>query len=171
MAWAVIDSLNAPASNVFDFPSLSLGSYKAVRVWCSGITVTTDATEIELQYYVGSLVTTGYRYAGYAVSTSAATDFSADDDHTAIRMTAAGANFDVGNASTESLAPSITVDAPASSALYKKAIIDAFNVGPAGNCIGYRVVGLMLNAGAITGLKISGTSNLTAGKVRVLGLA
>jgi hypothetical protein len=57
--WVLISSLDAPTAGVFDFPSLTLTSYSAVQVIGSGITVTTDGTDIKLTVYQGGSEVTG----------------------------------------------------------------------------------------------------------------
>jgi hypothetical protein len=49
-------------------------------------------------------------------------------------------------------------------------VYESVQIGPTGNAIGGHGAGVMENAGAIDGIKIGGTSSLTAGKVRILGL-
>ena len=171
--WTEIDRKDAPASNVFDFASLTLTGYIAIQIVCSGITVTTDGTDIKLTFYVsGSEVTSGYRWSNQTVGSNGTT--GVDDASTsaaAILLVSDNANNDVGNDTGEGFGCVITVDNPLSSALYKKAGFHCVFTAPTGATFGSTGIGIMENAGAITGLKISGTSNLTAGKVRVLGIA
>jgi hypothetical protein len=62
------------------------------------------------------------------------------------------------------------VDKPTNTSIHKRAMFTSQMLGPTGNVHVQPGVGVMANAGAIDGLKISGTSNLTAGKVIILGL-
>lgn len=171
--WSVIDSKDAPASNVFDFASLTLTGYSAIQIVCSAITVATDGTDIKLTFYVsGSEVTSGYRWSNQ--STTSNTGSGLDDGSTsaaAILLVSDNSTWDVGSDTGEGFGCVITVDNPLSTALYKKAGFHCAFTGTTGAVFGNSGVGIMENAGAITGLKISGTSNLTAGKVRVLGIA
>jgi hypothetical protein len=170
MAWTLIDSLNAPTSGVFDFPSLTLTGYKVLRVELSGITVTTDGTDVRLTFYVGGVeITAGYSWIVRSISTSATANPDSATGAASMLLVGNDANWDVGNASTEALGGVVSVDSPVSTALYKRASFQIYAVGPTGNAPTTMGVGQMDNAGAITGLKIGGTSNLTAGKVRVLG--
>jgi hypothetical protein len=93
--WAIITTMDAPSSNVFAMTGLTLTTYKKLCLEMSGVTVTTDGTDIRLTFYVATVEITGTSYQ--------------------------------------------------------------WQVSPA--------------SGAIDGIKISGTSNLTAGKVRILGIA
>lgn len=171
MAWTLISSLDTPSSGVFDFPSLTLTGYSVLEIICSGITVTTDGTDPKLTFYVGgSEVVTGYRWADRAVSASLSGIADGQTSSTSILLGSNDAAWDVGNAATESFGARIVVDNPLSTALYKKVTFESWMVSPAGNPLAHDGAGLMENAGAIGGLKISGTSNLTAGKVRILGL-
>ena len=172
MAWAIISTLTSPTAGVFDFASVDFSTYKVIRVHLSGITVTTDGTDLRLTFYVGgSEVTSGYNWLVRAMSTGGTSNADSAATQASLLLTSNDANWDTGNASTESFGGVVTVDAPASTALHKKAAFEVCHVGPTGNAITSQGMGQMNNAGAITGLKIGGTSNLTAGKVRILGLA
>jgi hypothetical protein len=172
MAWAVIDSLASPTAGAFDFPALTLTGYKVIRVMMSAITVTTDGTDVRLTFYVGGSEITGtaYRWVVRAVSTSASGSTTQASGAASILLVSSASNFDVGNASTKAFAGEITVGDPTNTSRYKHAHSEVFGIGPTGNAIHTSGAGLMENAGAISGLKIGGTSNLVAGKVRVLGL-
>lgn len=171
MAWAIIATLDSPTAGAFDFPSLTLAGYKVLRIHLSAITVTTDGTDPRLTFYVsGSEVTTGYRWITRSVSTSGTGDSASDGAASQILLVASTANFDVGNAATESFSGTVTVNSPVNTSLYKAVHAETFGIGPTGNAIHTSAMGVMDNTGAIDGLKIGGTSNLTAGKVRVLGL-
>jgi hypothetical protein len=171
MAWAIIDSLNAPSSGTFTFSSLTLTGYKVIRVVCSGVTVTTDATDPGITFYVGGVEqTSNYRWVGKSGSTSGANNPDSANSQASLLLVSNDANWDVGNASTKSFGATITVDDPTNTATYKRAIIETWAVGPTGNAFTACQAGMLENTGAINGLKIKGTSNLTAGKVRILGL-
>lgn len=171
MAWTLISSLDAPTAGVFDFPSPTLTGYTMLWVVCSGITVTDDDSKVRMQFYVsGSAVTTGYRWAAKGVSSSGVTVDDGDASDPSICLGSDNASWGVGNASTESFSASIFADAPLSTALHKKASFEASIISPAGNSLALSGIGIMENAGAIGGLKIFGSSNLTAGKVRLLGV-
>jgi hypothetical protein len=171
MAWAVIDSLNSPTAGAFTFASLTLTGYKVIQVRGTGITVTTDGTDPRLTLYVsGSEVTSTYTWGTMISSTGGTGNADQASAQASILLVSNDANWDVGNASTKACGFALTIDAPVSTALHKKVGIDLWAIGPTGNAIAARAIGQMDNAGAITGLKIGGTSNLTAGKVRILGL-
>jgi hypothetical protein len=81
------------------------------------------------------------------------------------------ANWDTGNDTGEGFGCVITVDNANSAALHKHVEFQCVATGPTGVVLQTSGVGVMENTGAITGFKISGTSSLTAGNVRVLGEA
>lgn len=172
--WTQITSMDAPSSNVFAMTGLTLSSYSAIQIVCAGITVATDATDIALTFYVSSSeVTSGYRWGiqgiGH-VSGSASALVDGSTSAAGILLVSDNANWDVGNAATEHFGCLIEVDQPTGS-LHKRAKFESILVGPTGGELLEYGVGVMENTGAIDGIKISGTSNLTAGKVRVLGIA
>lgn len=172
MAWAVIATSDAPASNVLALTGLTLTGYLRLCLEMSGITVTTDGTDIRLTFFVSAAEITGtaYQWQVMPVSSSGTTDPDVLTSAANILLTQNNANWDVGNASTKSFSGRVFIDSPASTALYKRTSSHVSATGPTGNVINSQGAGVMQNAGAIDGVKISGTSNLTAGKVRLLGL-
>ena len=171
MAWDVVASLDSPTAGAFTFTGLTLTSYKVIRVEIEGVTVTTDGTDIKLTFYVsGSEVTANYAWFSRSLSTSGTTNADSATAQAAILLVSNDANFDVGNASTKSFGAQVTVDAPGSTAIHKKASLESWCIGPTGNAFPVHGVGQLDNAGAIDGLKLGGTSNLVAGKVRILGV-
>lgn len=171
MAWTLIDSKNAPTSGAFTFSPLTLTGYDIIQIVMSGITVTSDDSKIYLTFYVGGVqITSGYRWGSYAVSSGGTTFTAGDTSDPQIILGHTQANWGVGNASAKAFGGIVTVDAPVSTALYKRTAGDVFMIGPTGNTLFHHCVGIMENAGAINGIKIAGSSNLTAGKVRILGL-
>lgn len=170
--WTEIDRQTAPSAGVFDFASLTLTGYEVIQIVVSGVTVTTDGTDVKLTFYVsGSEIVTGYRWGQQAVASTTGSVDDGDASDPAILLNSDNATQDTGNAAGESFSCLITVDAPLSSALYKKAEYETVNSRPDSDHETQMGVGIMENAGAITGLKISGSSSLTAGNVRILGLA
>jgi len=172
--WDVVASLDAPSAGVFAFTGLSLSSYKVIEIHGYGITVTTDGTDIKLTFYVASSEVTGssYQWASWSTQTSGGVTSDSSTGQAAILLCSDNANVDVGNASTAGSGFVCVVDAPGDTTLYKKLHFTQVSTVPStGNSIIAPGCGLMTNAGAIDGIKISGTSSLTAGKVRILGLA
>jgi hypothetical protein len=168
--WTLIDSKDAPVTGVFDFAALTLTGYTVLEIHCSGLTVTNDATNILLTFYVaGAEITAGYRWGMDTVSSAGANNADGDASDPAIMLHSNDANWNVGNAAGEGFDASIRVDAPTSAVLYKRAQFECAFTGPTGVAIGVDGIGLMDNAGAITGLKISGSSALLTGMVHILG--
>jgi hypothetical protein len=172
VAWTLVDSLSSPTAGAFTFPSLTLSSYSTVQIVITGVTVTTDGTDIALTFYVGGVeITATYRWGQASGSSAAATNADGDVSDPSILLTSNDPNWDVGNASGEGFGAIVTVDEPTSTALYKKAGYVSVFTGPTGTMIEALGIGIMENTGAINGLKVAGTSSLTAGKVRILGWA
>lgn len=172
MAWDIITSTTTLSSGAFDITGLTLTGYKVIRIELSGHTVTTDGTDHKLTFYVsGSEVTgTAYQWATFGQSTGGGGLADSATGAAALLLVSNDANNDTGNASTKSLEAEITVMSPADTSLYKIVTFRTTHIGPTGNALDTEGVGIMQNAGAIDGIKISGTSNLTAGKVVVVGL-
>jgi hypothetical protein len=77
----------------------------------------------------------------------------------------------VGNDTGEAFNGVITLDNVLSATTSKKMEFEVAMTNPAGSCQIGSGVGVMDGTGAIDGFKLTGSSNLTAGKVRVLGMA
>lgn len=169
--WTQIATSDAPSGGVFDFPSITFTGYIIVQIVMSGITVTSDDTAILFQFYTGgSLITSGYRWVVRHTSNATA-DGDNNASTTSIGLTSNDATEAVGNASGEEFNAILTLDAPLSSAFSQKLEYEVAFTTPAGSSSGGSGVGVMDNTGAIEGFKVSGSSSLTAGRVRVLGLA
>lgn len=171
MAWTLIDGLDAPTSGTFIFSPLDLSGYDIVQIILSGIRVTTDGTLVRITFYVGGVeITSGYRWGVQGISASGTAVTDGDTSDPSILLGSDDSGFTVGNAATESFGAIITLDNPLSTALYKKASFESWYINTGGQPHAHSGAGIMENAGAINGLKVLGSSNLTAGKVRILGL-
>jgi hypothetical protein len=170
--WTQIATASAPSSDMFDFPSLDFSGYSVAQVVLSGATVTSDGSSLLVSFYVGGVrIVTGYRFG--LTATSSAGTLNNDGDTSAIHWIPASndANWTIGNATGEGFDSIITIDAPTSTALYKKAQFYSIATGPTGVVLASHGTALMENAGAIDGLRIAGSSAITAGTVRILGMA
>jgi hypothetical protein len=174
MGWAQVASMDAPSSNVFALTSLDFSTYTIIQIVCSGITVTSDDTDMQLRFYVSGAEVTGgtdYHWGVCSISAAAAINNDGVGGASSIQLQSDDAGWSVGNAATEGFHSVITVGSPASTSLYKYANYHTVLTTLAGQAVGFFGAGVMLNAGAIDGVKVFGSTNLTAGKVRILGLA
>jgi hypothetical protein len=177
--WTPIASLDAPSAGVFDFPTLTLTGFAVLQVVGSGITVTTDGSSLLLTFYVGGAEITGtaYRWGSESARSSTATGAlpaASQDGSTAaagVGLHSNDAGYTVGIAANESMSFIAFVDTPLSTALYKRVGVQSSVVNTSGETVTAHIGAHMENAGAIGGLKVAGSSALTAGKVRVMGLA
>ncbi len=171
--WALIASMSAPVSNEFAFTGLSLSTYKEIRIDIAGVTVTTDNTVMNLRLSVaGSEVTANYRYYVRHSSTSGTTPVirsSASDGE--IQFDGSTSAWTVGNAAAFSFNGSIALRNPGSATLYKQGLVSLHYVATTGNAIMAEGPIMMDNAGAITGLRLYGSSALLVGDVRIYGRA
>jgi hypothetical protein len=170
MAWAV-DSLGSPTAGVFDFPSLSLTSYKIVRLELSDITVTSDGTDVGFTFYIGGVeITANYFWSNNSQNSNSSFLNDSASGSAFILLCSNNSGFDTGNAATESFCATVDVHDPTGSA-YRRCSYLSNQISP--NPHGTFAVGGggLANTGDIDGFKVKGTSNLVAGKVRVLGLA
>jgi len=171
--WTQIASLDSPTAGVFDFPSVTWTGYIQFEVIISGVTVTSDDTSLILQFYKSSALVTGASYRwDLQAATNAATTHDGNNSVTAIGLTSNNANEGVGNATGEAFGGVVILDNPLSAALTHKVEHEVAFTNPAGSINAGNGMGCLDGTGvALDGFRISGSSNLTAGKVRVLGLA
>lgn len=168
--WTLIDSLDAPVSNVFDFPSLTLTGIEIVQIVICGVRVTTDGTDLRLTAYMGGVeVTASYRWGVQSVSSDATEVDSGDTSDPSMLMQPLTAGWDTGNATGECFNGIVHIDGPLDTAVYKKAEITSLSVSPDGRINSHCGVAILENAAAIEGFKISASSNITGGHVRILG--
>jgi hypothetical protein len=149
---------------------LSLSGYAVVRLLVTGVTVTTDDSEIRLTFIVaGTEVTAGYNWALSRTSPGVGAQ-SAAAGATYISLTAAVATQKVGNAAGKSFSAIITVHAPTGTQnkkAFHRSIWTRTGGEPEG---GTYAVGELPNAGAITGFVVAGESDLVSGTVTLLGV-
>jgi hypothetical protein len=171
--FTLIASLDTPTSGAFTFTSLSLGSYSILRIVCSGITVTTDGTDISMTLYVGGVEQTGasdYGWGFNGVLTTNSTNIDGIASAANILLTSNDAGWNVGNAAGKAFGSSVYIDRPLSTAFHKRVTYHSWFTTTAVNAASGRGIGVLKKTAAIDGVKIGGSSNLTAGKVRILGL-
>jgi len=171
-AWDVIATLDSPTAGVFTFTSLSLSGYETLQVRMSDITVTTDGTDVRMTFYVGGVEQTSANlWVYYALQSNVAVNPDSAVSQASMLLCSNDSGYDTGNAALESFAGKVTIWRPTSTALNKLATVECFHINPSSVVIGSFGHTALINAGAIDGIKIGGTSNLTAGKVRILGLS
>jgi hypothetical protein len=101
-----------------------------------------------------------------------ATEHGAGDaSDPSIRFNSTTANWDTGNDTGEGFDGLLELDQPNSTTLNKRVSWEVVYTNVNGAVIANAGNGILQNTGATDGLKISGTNNLTAGHVRILGLA
>lgn len=172
MAWALVASADSPTAGAFTFDPLDFTGFVIAQIALIGLTVTTDATNILLTFYVGGAeIVTGYRWGHATDIAGGAAAADSDTSDTVIVLHSNGAGRNVGNAAGEGFDAIVTVDDPIGTSLHKRARIAAALATTSGALVSQYGVGLMPNTGAIDGIKVAGSSNLTAGKVRILGWA
>lgn len=172
--WTVIDRLDAPSGGVFDFPSLTLTGYVKVQIVLCGIQTGTDQTDIQATLYVGGVEQTGatahrWTVAGMSQTGSVITDGDTSDPN--MRLVSNDVGWDIGNDTSEGYDGILELDEPNSTVHHKRISFESAHTNHNGNFIAGCGVGVLQNAGAINGLKISGSNAFTAGSVILLGLA
>jgi hypothetical protein len=168
--WEELDRSSTITSGAITISGLDLTDYVAIRVLLLGLTVTTDDSLVQVRFLVaGSEVSTGYRWAVRRLEPAGGNSVGSTSD-TSIHLTeAAGGTQAVGNASTESLGGSLTVFGP-TAALFKLYRGQATFIQPDASASEADLAGMLEDTGAITGIKVFGSSDLTGGTVVVLGL-
>lgn len=170
----VIATADSPTAGVFDFPSLSLGSYRHLEIVLAGVTVTSNNTRIQLTYYIGGSEITGtaYRYA-HELNTQ---DSAAANQQGAISQAAGFLQISTaGYTSIDTAARAfnalIRIEEPLSTAHHKLARVRAPFGSSSNSLVGSIGAFICENTGAVQGVKIQGSSAFTAGQCRVLAVA
>ena len=170
--WDEIGRQESISGGALTLSGLDLTGLVAVRLIVSGITVTTDDTQLSLRFFIGGSEVSGASDYHWGIRQMGGTSTTVRDTaDSEIALTPDGANLGVGNAATKSWSGVVTVWNPTST-LHKLAHIKGVWVDPPGN---YRSTthagGALQNSGAITGFKVFGSSNLTGGSILLLGVA
>lgn len=175
MAWTIIEHKSAPASNQFDFSSLTLSGYQRLCLMLDGLVVGTDNAYIQMRLKIsGSEISTGYRWTNQKFSSSGSTPANeASQTGTFIPlMYGTSASYGIGNAAGKSGSGIIYIGNPTNaSSLYKLVQIDCAHQVSSSSFI--RTVGgaALENSGTMDGLRVyPSTGTLTAGKATLYGL-
>lgn len=168
--WDEIASTDQLASGTLVLSGLDLSQFSVVRLLLTGITVTSDDTQIRLRMHVGgSEVATGYLWVDWRCTTAATDSLSASTADTSVNLTIGASGGGVGSGSTASFGSVVTLTHPGSTSLHKT--LSGRSVWRhATDATVSLVAGLLPETGAITGFTVLGTSNLTAGRVTLIGV-
>jgi len=169
--WGEITRQETIVSGALTITGLNLVECVAVRLIISGVTVTTDDSQVLLRFYINGSEVSGasdYQWGMRQMGGTSTTIHDAADSE--IHLTAETATMGVGNAASESFHSTVTVTNPAGTT-HKKAHIKSVWIDAPGNYRSATYAGGQLNnAGAITGFKVFGSSDLTAGSIVLLGV-
>lgn len=167
--WGELGRSSTITSGAITVSGLTLTSVSAIQVLLLGLHVTTDDSLVQIQWLVaGSLVTTGYRWA--CRRHSSAVNLVGSTSDSSIHLTEASASTHaVGNAAEESLGGWIYLPGPAAG-VYKAARFETTHQRPDTVLTVNTGGGLLEDTGAVTGVKVLASSDLTAGEVVVLGM-
>jgi hypothetical protein len=172
MGWTVIEHKSAPASDMFDFTSLSLGSYQRVVLVLDDLTLGTDGAFVRLQLSTATtLRTSGYRHRCSSRSSSGSDDNTASASTSSVLLIGgATSSWGIGNAAGETGGGRCEISG-VGSGNYKLMLFDGAAVVPSGSLVRYVGAGLLEQTGVIDGVRIIvSTGTLTAGKATLYGL-
>jgi hypothetical protein len=170
--WGEVARQTSISGGKLTISGLDLSSVLVVRLFITGVAVTTDDSSIKLRFHVGGSEVSSSTYQRTDRRVAAGVDQvggnSGDDS---IPLSSVAATQMVGNAATEAFHSVVTVYDVASTSLYKKSFHRSAYSIPSGDEMTVYGGGALLNTGALTGFTVFGSSNLTAGSVIVLGVA
>lgn len=171
-AWTEIDRLLVPGSGYFDFQDLDLTPYTALEIIGSGITVTSDQSFVKAVFYKGSAVAlTDYAYQAFIITDAATFVEESDTAQTEVPLCFAdSATYKVGNDTGESIRFSLLLGHPTLASKNKHMLFNGGFINSAGAGCRYDGGAMIKDTNPITGVRISGSSNLVAGKIVLLGL-
>jgi hypothetical protein len=169
--WGEVARQTSISGGALTISGLDLSGLQVVRLFITGVTVTTDDTSIELRFLVGGVEITSSTYQYTTRRVAAGVDaVGGSSGDSSIPLTSRSAAQGVGNASTEAFGAVVTIYDVASTSLYKKCFARSAYSIPSGDVMTIVGGGALLNTGALTGFKVYGASNLTAGSVIALGV-
>lgn len=170
--WGEVARVTSVSGGKLTISGLDLSGLMLVKIFISGVTVTTDDSQVLFRFIIGgSEIATGYRWAGAFVAPSITAHDGSSNSDTSIHLTSSTAAEGVGNASTEGFGAVLTIPGPASTSLYKKVYYHSAYSNPAGNGMSsFNAGGQLDNASAVEGFVVLGSSDLTGGSMIVLGV-
>jgi hypothetical protein len=168
--WGEVARQETLSGGALTITGLDLSGIECVQFHLNGLTVTTDDSQVLFRYIIGGVeISTGYFWSVKRLATGL-DGVSGTGSDTSIHLTSAVATNGVGNAATEGFDAVVTVFQPAGS-LHKRCHFHAAWSMPDGTLMTGAYGGGQLNdSGAITGVKVFGSSDLTGGTVIALGV-
>jgi hypothetical protein len=169
--WEEFDRTSTLTAGELVLSGYDLTGVAVVKAFLSGVTITTDDSSVAFRLHIGgSEVATGYQHVVGVANSAAVTDALNTTSATEVPLTSTTATRMLGNTSAEGLGAEITIYSPGSTSLYKRCMVTGA-YGQAGGEVA-RVRGAMelTNTGAVTGITVFGSSDLTAGTLVLLGL-
>ncbi len=168
--WGEVARQDTVSGGKLTISGLDLSGMRVVRLYLDGITVTTDDSQVFLRFMVGgSEVSTGYRWS-IGRTTVSLDDIVGSNSGTEIPLSSLSTRG-VGNASTEGLGAVIAIFDPGATTTYKRCHGQSAYTKPDGTLMELGVIGGQLdNTGALTGVVVYASSNLTGGTVIMLGV-
>lgn len=169
--WEEFDRTSTITAGELVLSGYDLTGVAVVKAILTGVTITTDDSSVAFRLHVGgSEVATGYQHVLSAGNSAGTSDALNTTTATEVPLTSTTATRMLGNVSTEGLGAEITIYSPGSTSLYKRCMVTG-TYGQAGGEVA-RVRGAceLTNTGAVTGITVFGSSDLTAGTLVLLGL-
>lgn len=171
-AWTKIADQLAPASGYFDFQALTLSGYTAVEIIASDLTVTSDQSIIQIVFYkAGPTALTVYGYHNAILTDGATVVEESDSAQTEIPLSFFDtATYKVGNAAGEHMGFKLLLAHPTLASKNKHCSFHGAFINSAGAGCRFEGGAMIVDTAAITGFRISGSTDLLSGKVTLVGL-
>jgi len=154
-----------PVSGVIDIQGLDLTTLRTFTAYLEGVTASNNAVAINLQLYCGgTLITSGYNYAGYEVSTGGGTS-----NPTAVGAGSVPIFSSLGNAAGKTAYAEITFNTPDASRQKMFTSTGAFNYQTT-NSAWRSISGFIPNTSNIDGLRLTASAGtILTGRLRLYG--
>lgn len=171
VAWTKLDRLTAPTTGFFDFQGFDFSTYPVLQIIGSGIRVTSDQSTVQCVFYKsGPTALTVYAYHINILPEATTQQEESDTAQTEVPLCSMdSATYKVGNDTAEFLSFKMLLAHPVLSSRFKHLFIESSFVNSAGAACRLDGGAMIKDTAAITGFRIAGSSDLTAGKVWVLG--
>jgi hypothetical protein len=172
--WEEIGRQTSVSGGKLTLSGLNLVGYSMVQIILSGITTGTNDTFVKMRFMSGGSEISGagfYKWGDCGIPTSGSRHTASSTEDDAIVLVSKTTNNGLDEASTAALSGRILLDNPGSSVLHKRVGYRIVCAKPDGNQLKSFGAGwLQKDATQIDGIVIFGSSNLTGGKVIVLGI-
>lgn len=162
---------DTPTDDVFDFSDLDLSDYSEIEVVMEGLTLSATGLPVITFYVDGTEATTGYHVASRSDAASGSSETAGYENGDSIELlddTSTNWQLDPSNTGA-CYSGSLSLFNPTGTAHKNFVFRGGTGAGASDVSVTTRGGGTIRNTGAITGIKVAGSSTISTGRVTVYG--